>query len=720
MDPTQLVQEASAPLRPLGRQLSYNGALELYNHVGHLLDDFSQPVIMADALVPDCPIVGASKAFEELTGYKRDEILSKNCRIMFSNVPNYKISRSVRQDLRSMITMCRLIGLSDMGGTSCVQTNRHRDGQEFTMAFAVSLFMLEAHPFLIGVQSSIGEGQKVEKQRVRAEHLSLLEQVRLTLEREAPRGATPCKTSQADFLFPRCRRFEGNHAFSPQALTDRVILLHDRRTVMRREAAVMPNSCVVMGVHRLRWTAAGLFFSVRVENVVQSDKWASMWPMLGFTRISPEEMAQKGYPNRAEWCGSSVCAGGEFEAFTREQEDHLALRFGAPSPDELRRHEGPFPRWDGSKTVPWKSSEGDVFGLLYTHTGHLHLALNYETVFSVDVGVKPNPHDDYYALVDCRGNVSELTLLPYEAPVIGLIQELGLQPQIDRKAMQTCVNAAVPRALKELRFAVTIADPSLPDVPLVGVSEEFEKMTGFNAAEILGQNCRFLNYGCPVQLRERAALRLSCQTGQPFTAILQNRRQSGESFANLLSLRGLRVARDVETGEDIWYLVAIQADVTELALESGGRLPQEENGMIEPPAELIEQLAQVSASIGKELRKEFASIASADRSFKPRMHPESDADVALDSSVPQIVIPASKDRQNAPKPLGRTAIALLSEAEWMECEGLTVQQALEAMQASVPRRKAKRPFPNALPLALSAGVIVALASLCFIRRYRRH
>ena len=40
----------------------------------------------------------------------------------------------------------------------------------------------------------------------------------------------------------------------------------------------------------------------------------SSWPVLGLTTISPEDMQRDGYPLRAEWCGKSVCIGGEFQA----------------------------------------------------------------------------------------------------------------------------------------------------------------------------------------------------------------------------------------------------------------------------------------------------------------------------------------------------------------------------------------------------------------------
>ena len=39
---------------------------------------------------------------------------------------------------------------------------------------------------------------------------------------------------------------------------------------------------------------------------------------------------------------------------------------------------------------------------------------------------------------------------------------------------------------------ITIADPNLPDCPLMYVNEAFCSMTGYTREEIIGRNCRFL------------------------------------------------------------------------------------------------------------------------------------------------------------------------------------------------------------------------------------
>ena len=62
-------------------------------------------------------------------------------------------------------------------------------------------------------------------------------------------------------------------------------------------------------------------------------------------------------------------------------------------------------------------------------------------------------------------------------------------------SMKSDFNTADLKALlehDETEMSVVFSDPSLPDNPMIFVSEEFEKQTGYSAQEALGQNCRFL------------------------------------------------------------------------------------------------------------------------------------------------------------------------------------------------------------------------------------
>jgi len=139
---------------------------------------------------------------------------------------------------------------------------------------------------------------------------------------------------------------------------------------------------------------------------------------------------------------------------------------------------------------------------------------------------------------------------------------------VGETSIKEAIRAAVEQgtswaeAVEDGNFCVSIADPNADDIPLIAVSKKFETITGYFASEVLGKNCRFLNAGCSCDPVNLANLRAACASGAPFTAILENRRKSGELFLNLLDMRGLTVARNPSTGEDLWYLVGIQVDVT--------------------------------------------------------------------------------------------------------------------------------------------------------------
>ena len=48
------------------------------------------------------------------------------------------------------------------------------------------------------------------------------------------------------------------------------------------------------------------------------------------------------------------------------------------------------------------------------------------------------------------------------------------------------------RAMDSIKEGITIADCSLPDMPLIYANQGFARITGCPVAEVLGKNCRFL------------------------------------------------------------------------------------------------------------------------------------------------------------------------------------------------------------------------------------
>jgi PAS domain S-box-containing protein len=90
----------------------------------------------------------------------------------------------------------------------------------------------------------------------------------------------------------------------------------------------------------------------------------------------------------------------------------------------------------------------------------------------------------------------------------------------------------------EREVSVVISDPSLPDNPLIFVSEEFERQTGYPAAEALGRNCRFLQ-GPGTDPRAVAAIHAALDAGTEITVDILNYRRDGRPFWNRLRIRPL-------------------------------------------------------------------------------------------------------------------------------------------------------------------------------------
>ena len=97
------------------------------------------------------------------------------------------------------------------------------------------------------------------------------------------------------------------------------------------------------------------------------------------------------------------------------------------------------------------------------------------------------------------------------------------------------VDELTARALLASSVSFTISDPRRPDNPLVWVNPAFQRMTGYEPAEIIGRNCRFLQG----QGTDRAAVRRvreAIEQGEAVRAELLNYRKDGTPFWNSFTI----------------------------------------------------------------------------------------------------------------------------------------------------------------------------------------
>lgn len=89
---------------------------------------------------------------------------------------------------------------------------------------------------------------------------------------------------------------------------------------------------------------------------------------------------------------------------------------------------------------------------------------------------------------------------------------------------------------EEKEMSVVISDPSMADNPMIYVSDEFERQTGYSAEEAVGRNCRFLQ-GPETSSFAIEAIRNGLRAQTRFTIDIVNYRKDGSAFLNRLRIR---------------------------------------------------------------------------------------------------------------------------------------------------------------------------------------
>lgn len=97
------------------------------------------------------------------------------------------------------------------------------------------------------------------------------------------------------------------------------------------------------------------------------------------------------------------------------------------------------------------------------------------------------------------------------------------------------LDGVLAMAIAAAPTGITVADPSLPDCPLVFVNPAFTRITGYTPEEALGRNCRFLQ-GAGTERPAVRELRRAITEQKPITVEFTNHRRDGRRFTNELRM----------------------------------------------------------------------------------------------------------------------------------------------------------------------------------------
>lgn len=120
---------------------------------------------------------------------------------------------------------------------------------------------------------------------------------------------------------------------------------------------------------------------------------------------------------------------------------------------------------------------------------------------------------------------------------------------INAKLLQMVINAS--------NDGIVVAEQEGEDNILIYANPAFERLTGYQADDILYQDCRFLQAGDRKQ-DGLDAIREAVIHGQPCRQIIRNYRKDGSLFWNELSITPV-----YNEADHLTYYIGIQKDATE-------------------------------------------------------------------------------------------------------------------------------------------------------------
>ncbi len=198
--------------------------------------------------------------------------------------------------------------------------------------------------------------------------------------------------------------------------------------------------------------------------------------------------------------------------------------------------------------------------IAYVKTCHVWMEAHPEVVYQADKRVQD--HFDTLlkkepGLTDFFNNYCDRVRREYQswAEQMARIHERKQNEEALRKL--GVENLRLARTVASVSDSVLITDPNQLDNPIIYSNPAFSRMTGYQAEEVLGRNCRFLQgSGTNQQTIERIDACLARR--EEVNATVLNYRKDGKPFWN-----ELKISPVFSEEGDLLYFVGIQRDITE-------------------------------------------------------------------------------------------------------------------------------------------------------------
>lgn len=253
--------------------------------------DAAISVTLAQPQEPDCPLIGVSKGFLTLSGYRRDEVLGRHCRFLNRGC-------AIRQEDRMKLRASARSGKSFSG----LLQNRKKNGEVFLNLVCINSLRVGSTFYLLGIQVDMtNQGQRRDVQEVvRAQLDTIVKTISEAQQDALSRLQVPLNVSWLQLEGKDPSSFVALETQSPAVLTKNTFLEveEDEQEFLRRAVSESMLQGMAMDGSEARATRKILkdhaewldAFPGKVEHACDVPETSSVIEMLSIgSRLHPDE-----------------------------------------------------------------------------------------------------------------------------------------------------------------------------------------------------------------------------------------------------------------------------------------------------------------------------------------------------------------------------------------------------------------------------------------------